>query len=279
VVDDPIRVTVPSDDEFVSALGQAKASPSPSDDEFEHALHQAVSDPINSRPKRAEDLPSQADFDASHRAAATDLQRQVNPPGPSMSPAPAPSFWERAKRVMLGDPQGAAGHTDTPLGRAFGISYEAPTEPHTPTTEPGAAGPKFTALSPGEPTSVLGGVGKGALQFADEMTTAPSLLMMGALGGAGALGQVSKYLPRAVSGVFSEEMLRSAAQKVPEVADALRKKDWPRAAQAITNAGLTAGLGVAAGAHAVKGEAPVAETDRGSRSDSGTPPKSPPATD
>ncbi|HLG99817.1 MAG TPA: histidine phosphatase family protein [Bryobacteraceae bacterium] len=211
-------------------------------------------DPLSAQPERPEDLPSREQFESSHQAAVADLHNELNkarPAGPTIGPAAAPSFLERLKRMVLGNPQGAPGETDTPVGRALGISYEAPAEQHTPTTDLPLVRP--TALAPGAPESVAGGIGKGALQFTEGMTTAPNLLMMAGSGGLGVLGNVSKYLPRAVSAGFSIDMLRNAYKQYPRIRDAIDRKDWPTAAAAITEAGLTAGMGAAAGVHAVRG--------------------------
>src|SRR5579864_2053180 len=52
-------------------------------------------DPIHANPSRPEDLPSRESFDASHAAAVQQHQQ-------TLAAAPAPSFWERVKRVFLG---------------------------------------------------------------------------------------------------------------------------------------------------------------------------------
>ena len=169
--------------------------------------------------------------------------------GPGIQAAPPEGWLQRLKETVLGGPRVG----DTPVGRALGLSYEAPTEQHVPTTSLPLVRP--TALSPGAPESVAGGVGKGALEFGEGMTTAPNLLMMAGSGGLGVLGKVSSYLPRAVSAAFSLDMLKNAYDQLPEVKAAINRGDWPGAAKAITKAALTAGMGVAAGTHAVRGEA------------------------
>lgn len=207
--------------------------------------------PAEAAAPRAQTAPLKTGFEDLGFKPLAPEQHLAPPSGPSMSPAPSPSLWERVKRVVLGNPQGEPGRTDTPYGRALGISYEAPTEQHDNTLS--LLG-RPTALAPTNPTTVAEGVAKGALQFVEDMGTPPNALMMAGSGGLGALGKVSSYLPRAVSAGFSLSMLRNAYQQFPEVKAAVDKGDWPGAAAAITKAGLTAGMGVLAGAHAVRGE-------------------------
>jgi hypothetical protein len=161
-------------------------------------------DPILANPKRAEDLPTQQQFDQAHAQHLT------------MHAAPE-TILDRIKELILGNPHAPEGQTDTPIGRALGISYEDPTKRQTPATDLPMA--RVSAIAPQDPQSVAGGVAKGAAQFAEGMTTAPNLLMMAGGGALGALGKISGYLPRAVSAAFSLDMLHSAYQQYPAPAD------------------------------------------------------------
>lgn len=169
----------------------------------------------------------------------------------TMSAAKSPGFIDRMKEIVLGNPHAPAGQTDTPIGRSVGISYEAPSEAHTGTADLPLA--RVSAAAPQNPESVAGGIAKGTAEFAESMTTAPNLLMMAGSGALGAASKVAKYLPRAVSAAFSADMLKNAYQQTPEVKAAIDRQDWPAAAAAITKAGLTAGMGIAAGVHAARG--------------------------
>lgn len=148
-------------------------------------------------------------------------------------------------------------------------SMGGPTPNHPAAPPPQTAGDAFeematapilplSKLAPDQPTSVAGGVAKGAAQFAEGLTTPANVMLAAAPFGevGAALGKIGAYLPRAVAGVFSLDMLHSAYQQYPEVKAAIDKKDWPGAAEAITKAGLTAAMGVLAGTHAVRGSAP-----------------------
>ena len=114
------------------------------------------------------------------------------------------------------------------------------------------------SVMPGPAKTPAGAVGRSTLEFARGMTS-PENIAAAAL--AGPVGKIAPLLGRAVSGIFSAQMLKGAYDQYPEIKDAIDKKDWTRAAGAITTAVLSGGLGVAAGAHAVRGgsEAPPPE--------------------
>jgi hypothetical protein len=106
------------------------------------------------------------------------------------------------------------------------------------------------SVMPAPATTPAGAVGRSALEFARGMTS-PENIAIGAL--AGPFGKIAPLLGRAVSAGFGLQMLKGAYDQYPEVRDAIEKKDWTRAAGAITTAALSGGLGVMAGAHAVRG--------------------------
>jgi len=208
-------------------------------------LNPASLDPdsfMASQPPRPEDLPSQAAFDASHRAAVAEQFGE-----PMLKAGPAPSWVERLKESILGGPYAG----NTAVGRAIGRDYRATSEMAKPEGELPLVQP--AALMPQQPTSVAGGAAKGALQFASGLTTAPNLLLAAGSGGIGMLGKISGLLPRAVSAVFTVQMLKNAYDSIPAIKDRWDHNDMPGVAQEITKAVLSGALGVAAGAHAVRG--------------------------
>lgn len=201
--------------------------------------------------------PSFADFLASDDATTP------SPVGPELHAGHAPGIVERAKEFFLGGPQ----HGDTPLGRALGYSYEAPTEAHTPTTSlplvrPTVVAPGTFEEKPGYVPSAaekaVQGVGRGLANATEGMLTAPNTLMLAGSGGLGLLSKVNTLLPRAVSAAFSADMVHGLYEKSPEFKAAWDSGDPARIAQVATEGGVQAIMATLAATHAVRGEgAPV----------------------
>jgi hypothetical protein len=182
-------------------------------------LDAAPDDPIHSQAKTAEELPTPAAFDASHQAAVK-------------------SLWQKAKDFASS--AAAVGEAAAPIALKKG--EQLANEPLVP-----------ESVMPGPATTPAGAVGRSALEFARGMTS-PENIAIGAL--AGPFGKIAPLLGRAVSAGFGLQMLKGAYDKYPEIRDAINKKDWTRAAGAITTAALSGGLGVLAGTHAVRGGGP-----------------------
>ena len=176
---------------------------------------------------------------------------------PETHNAPAASWWDKTKAL-----------TEVAAPAVYHKAQElmnAPLVPEwittgLPSIKPPAAGETGPSqLEPWKPESVGGAVAHSAAEFARGMTS-PENIGIGAL--MGPLGKITPLLSRAVSAGFGVQLLKSAYDQYPEIRDAIAKKDWPRAAGAITTAVLSGGLGVAAGAHAVRGgEVPPSEPE------------------
>lgn len=234
-------------DDFAQPTAAAPASGGPWED-FAEPRHDtsAPDDPLTRKVTRAEDLPSDAEMQAAH---------------------------DRHVSAALNDPTGIIG--TTLLGTPGGLQRGAPaTHGGQPVTArdipkqaplPGTPASRlkeaintpaipFSRLAPDHPTTVLGGIAKGAANVAEGLTTPENVLLLAGTEGLGILAKpaagVLKYLPRAVSAVFTAQMFKGAYDQIPEVKDAIAKKDYPRAAQAITQAATSAGMGGLAALHA-----------------------------
>ena len=148
-------------------------------------------------------------------------------------------FGEKAGRGLVsGPPQTVAGS----LGAA---------------SPPGA--PALPMTAEGIPQTTAGGVATGAAKVASGMTSARNLSMAALMG---PFGKIAPLLTRAVGAGFSLSMLKHVYDQEPAIQDAIAKKDWPRAAEGITEAVGTAGLAaVGAGVGLRRGAAgePVSE--------------------
>lgn len=91
----------------------------------------------------------------------------------------------------------------------------------------------------GEPTSIPGQVVKAGAQMAESLTMDP--VNAGIMTTTGGLGLLSKLpllkaaLPKAISAGFSAQMLNSAYEQSKVFRDAIDKKDYPKAAHALTS--------------------------------------------
>ena len=186
------------------------------------------------QPPRPEDLPSREEFEASHVAAV----------------AKHFSAWDRMKAAatlmpaMLGGVLNKADELVKPALVSPGDIGEGVAQT---LGFPGKTGREYVT---GPPKSVVQGVAQSGAELASGFTT-PQNLGIAAL--IGPFGKIAPLLSRAVSGGFSLQMLKGTYDQSPEIQDAVSKKDWPRAAKAITTAVLSGGLGIAAGAHAGRG--------------------------
>lgn len=172
-----------------------------------------------SRPPRAEDLPSRDVFEASHHAAV----------------AQHFSAWDRIKTAAEAIP--------AMLGGLINNIGEAGATPIVPESVVPYAQPKTV------PQAIV----HRTAEFARGLTS-PQNLAIGAL--IGPLGKIAPLLSRGISAGFGVQALKSAYDQSPEIQDAIHKKDWPRAAGAITTAVLSGALGAAAGTHAIRGGRP-----------------------
>jgi len=100
---------------------------------------------------------------------------------------------------------------------------------------------------------IAAGASRWALEFGRQMTAPANIGMMFGTEGVGllpgALSKISQYLPRAISGVFSWQMLKGAYDQVPAVKQAIDKGDYAGAASTITSIGLQGLMGAAGALH------------------------------
>ena len=164
-----------------------------------------------------DNLPSREAFEASHQDAVK-------------------SWWQKAKD--FGGAAAAMGEVALPA--VFKKAQDLANTPLVP-----------ESVMPGPAKTPLGAAGRSALEFGRGLTSPENIGLAYFMG---PLKEISPLLPRLLSGGFGVQMLKGAYDQIPEVKDAIAKKDWTRAAGAITTAALSGGLGVAAGAHALAGE-------------------------
>lgn len=158
----------------------------------------------------------------------------------------APTF-EGFKGLVLGN----AAVGDKAIGRALGYDFEGPASPHVET--PNMVG--LTALAPENPTTIGGGIVKGAAQLAEGFTSPGNALMLAGSGGIGLLGEISSLLPRAISAGFSLQMLNDLKNQYPSVKAAVESGDPAKIAESVTDAVGTAVMAGMAGFHAATGGA------------------------
>ena len=191
-------------------------------------------------------LPSAEDFQAAHRAHLDSLFPNRNQPAQQPAPAtspnsmpaqtkPAPSVWDRVKAL--------ASSTPAMLEGTLNKTTELANTPVVPES----------VVPYQQPQTILQGIIHGTAEFARGLTSPENIGMLGTGGILSAVGKVAPLLPRAISAGFGFSMLKDAYNRIPDVRDAINKQDWPAAAQAITEGVLSAGMGTAAAAHAVRG--------------------------
>jgi len=215
-----------------AASAPASFQPDPAPASFQ------ADDPLDTKATTAAALPSREAFEASHHSAVADWWEKVK----AVGEAAGPMLYKKAQE-LTSIPAVSPGDVGGAVSGALGFGEK-----------PG----RDVVTQP--PTSVLTGLAKGTAETISGLTSAQNI-GLGAL--MGPVGKIAPLLSRAVSAGFGVQMLKSVVDQSPEVADAVQKKDWPRAAEAITKAALTGGLGVLAGTHAVRGGpevTPVAET-------------------
>jgi len=240
------QVAIPPPPPGFSIVKQAAAVPPPPKG-FEVVPPAAVQppDPLKRNITRAEDLPGQDEFDASHEAAGAAMEQMLTHP-----PTPNPQMRApAAKQGMGGRPPASPGVARTFSDFAAGVKEFANT-PGLPVTQ----------LVPDlKPTSKVGkaalGVTRGAAELVEGLSTPLNVGMLVAGGPAAKiLTKVSPLLPRAVSAIFSLDMLNGLSQEIPEVADAVKSGDPERIAKSVTKASGTAAFATLAGKHAIRGE-------------------------
>jgi hypothetical protein len=196
-------------------------------------------DPIHANPQTHDELPTQEQFDASHQSVIDRMRAAIKPVTDEISQANEASkpfanwlgkYDERIKNAA-----------ETPIAPMLQNILRPPTQYDEPT-------PTTTA------GKIAQGVGAGATHLAEGLTSPENIALLAGTGMVGMVPKIGAYLPRAVSAVFSVQMLKSAYDQVPEVKAAIAKGDAREAARAITEAVGTGLLGVAAGTHAIKGE-------------------------
>ena len=207
---------LPSDDEFIRALGSSATSAGmPSDDEFIRALS---ADPITSRASRPEDLPTQEEFDASHQAAVADAQQKLNP-------APAPSFWDRAvDSFRNAGKQAVAGYFGSAAEGAHVLGNLADLAGKVTGTKPGGAFRDAEKYYEGKAAEYGGGkndlaselyrgIGATPGQLAEYTAAAEPLGPIAGMAGVGAASAADKG-PRAAAEEAAKQALMGAALHV-----------------------------------------------------------------
>lgn len=231
-------------------------------------------DPIHAQPATAEDLPSREQFEASHQDAVKSWwQRAKDAAGAvaDIGTAGGSMVLKKAEQ-MTSAPLVSAGEVGAGVSGALGFGEKAGRDitGGQPNTIAGALGvppdkqvpgtPVMEMTAGGIPLTVPESIAKGGAELVSGLTS-PQNIGLGAL--MGPVAKIAPLLSRAVGAGFGVQMLKSVYDQSPEVQDAIAKKDWPRAAEAITKAAGTGLLGVMAGVHAVRGggveAAPVEE--------------------
>lgn len=176
------------------------------------------------------------------RQIAENASREA-PPGKAFRTPRPPTLTESTRDVIVGNPQSG----ETAIGRALGYRYEKAGE-QTPSTELPLL--QFESITP-EP-----GVRSGIAKTATAMTTAPSLLLLGA-GGAAGPAFFQSMVGRLVSAGFGAELVHRAYQRVPEFRAAVDAGDEGKAKEVLTLGALEI-LGGAAGVKtAATGRLPI----------------------
>jgi hypothetical protein len=134
------------------------------------------------------------------------------------------------------------------IGRAFGISTETPEARKEEGPSWNAPLLRFEAGVPEQ------GIPHDIAQMASGMTTPANLGLMAATGGVGALeGQVgSSLLSNLISAGFSADMIKGAYDQIPQAREAWNRGDYEGLKRILVQMGTQAGMGVMAGAHALK---------------------------
>lgn len=166
---------------------------------------------------------SQSDeFDPAQLTVQAEIP-QDSTPGPTRKPLTT----AQKRTVSLGGPRPQDTGAFAKENKELGDIYTAPILP-------------ISKLAPTKPTTILGGVTKGAAQVAEGLTTPGSALLFGAGPVIGVAGKILPFLPRAISAAFTVQMLKDAVDESPEVTDAIKKGDYPAAAEHLTKM-VTAG--------------------------------------
>lgn len=111
----------------------------------------------------------------------------------------------------------------------------------------------ITALLPQKPTTVSGGIAKGAAELAEGLTQPSNLLMFGLGPVIGAAGKIIPFLPRAISAAFTLQMGNQVLGQAPKVTEAIKDGDYPKAAEEFTKAVGAGYFAQKAGEHALGG--------------------------
>lgn len=197
----------------------------------------------------AKSLGEEFDLDANRaawQAAGPELRKR-----PEFALRHAPITSPDAWRAMfsLGGVKALPGVANEAVNRAFGVVSDSPISPSaamTPTEQ--RAHPIATAAG-----DVAGGMASGG-----------NIATLAATSGFGVLGKAGTTLSRLVSGGFSLSQLWDAAKTSPEVLQAIKDGDAPRAQYLLAKMGLTVGLAYLGAKHATtKPQAqpqPLAET-------------------
>jgi hypothetical protein len=221
-----------------------------------------------------EDLPSREAFEASHHAAVKSFWERTKDAAGAVADigSAAGSMVLKKAEQMTSAPLVSAGDVGAGVSGALGFGEKAGRDitGGQPNTIAGALGvpadkqvpgtPVMGMTAGGIPLTVPESIARGGAELVSGLTS-PQNIGLGAL--MGPVAKIAPLLSRAVGAGFGVQMLKSVYDQSPEVQDAIAKKDWPRAAEAITKALGTGLLGVAAGVHAVRGggveAAPVEE--------------------
>ncbi len=170
------------------------------------------------------------------------------PPAPKslkQDPKKPPAKAPEQPSMFAANPIGAAMHAQVDSSQQPIVDFTQLGTPPTPTHS-------LTGREKTKPTKVqqaVTGVVRGAETSASGFTSPQSLALLAGTFGTGSV----PVLGRLISLGFSADMLKSAGEKIPKLVEQVKKGDVEGASQTLTEAGITAGMGVGAGAHGIKG--------------------------
>lgn len=236
-------------------ISNEPAAPPPPPAGFE-LIQPEAPDPIHAKPTSLSELPS-SDIFAHYHQKAVDAFHSVMDAAKTI-----PEVLTSGAQLLEGKPVSGA---ITSAGQ-HGIVRPLQ-DALRPPTQYVEKPPESTA------GKVAQSIGQGVTEFGESLTTPENLAIMAGTGAVGVFSKIKPLLGKAVSTGFSLSMLKSAAEKYPEVRDAIEKKDWPRAAGTITKMGLEGGMAALAGYHGLSRSESV---PRGSTDAAPSPPPPPP---
>lgn len=198
--------------------------------------------------------------------SATPTPAPPKPQGPTIGPAPEPSFFERMRSAIANS---AIGHaTEQALPKLADVLNLHPTET---VYNPYEAAHAHEIIAPGA-AFPKPGAAKGVAEFAGGLATPENVSILAATGGLGALEPIigkagATAMGRLISAGFSASMIQSAVEKWPGFKEAWAKKDMATAGQLATEALLDLGMSAFAARHATTEARPTLQEQYGATLD------------